>query len=295
MHQSSKWIQTGLVESRTMKRTIAVVAITATALVLGGCSSSDNEASDATTTTSAVETTTTATTSGNVGEGVYKPFEVVTSKTYGIETRVSDVSAIETRYGPGVAITIDLRNTSDKIFQDYNWPTPQLSFGPRGLPAERVVSISESIGEGVNGNIPPGGSRVVHEAYKVTMDDMKDATLSAGSIIWRGDFTAKPSVTVTPGSPAASTAASSSTSGSNQVAERPGAAEAFAKRASDIVGETATTTDAQMLANFVCMGLEAGDTAEETAKSLAAETDAPIGKMRELVAAAIEYRCPDKA
>lgn len=293
-----------------MKRTIAAIALSAAAaLVLGGCSSSDNDSSEAATTTTASNTTTT-TTSENVGEGVYKPFEVATSKTYGIETRISDVSAMDTKYGPAVAITIDLKNASNEIFQDYNWPTPQLSVGPRGLPAERIVSISEQLGEGVNGNIPPGGSRVVREAYKVSMDDMKDATLSVGSLIWRGDFTAPipPSAaSATPASSATATTASSSSGagGDNfgamldegarkQVSERPEQAEAFAKRASEIVGETATTTDAQMLADVVCMGFETGETAETTAQSLAAETGAPVSKMRELVSAAIEYRCPEK-
>ncbi|WP_254597344.1 hypothetical protein [Prescottella equi] len=290
-----------------MKRTIAAIAFSAAAaLVLGGCSSSDSDSSEAATPTTASNTTTT-TTSENVGEGVYKPFEVATSKTYGMETRISDVTAMDTRYGPAVAITIDLKNASNEIFQDYNWPTPQLSFGPRGLPAERIVSISEQLGEGVNGNIPPGGSRVVREAYKVSMDDMKDATLSVGSLIWRGDFTTP----VPPGAPAApptsiataTTASAPSGDGfgsmldqgaRTQVAERPEEAEAFAKRISEIGDETATTTDAQMLANFVCLNLEMGETAESTTQSLAAEADAPVGKMREVVAAAIEYQCPGK-
>lgn len=196
-----------------MKRTIAGIALSAAAaLVLGGCSSSDSDSPKAAITKSVASTTTT-TTSENVGEGVYKPFEVATSKTYGIETSISDVSAMDTRYGPAVAITIDLKNGSDAIFQDYNWPTPQLSFGPRGLPAERIVSISEQLGEGVNGNIPPGGSRVVREAYKVSMDDMKDATLSVGSLIWRGDFTVpvpSSTATATPTDSATATTASAS-------------------------------------------------------------------------------------
>ncbi|WP_232286115.1 hypothetical protein [Prescottella equi] len=292
-----------------MKRTIATIALSATAaLVLGGCSSSDSKSTEEAAITSAVSISTTTTTT-TAGAGVRKPSEEATSETYGIATKITDVSAVDTAYGPAVVVTIDLRNDSDKTFEDYNWPTPQLSHGPRGLPAERIVSFSDKLGDGVNGNIPPGGSRVVREGYKVSMDDMRDATLSVGSIIWRGDFTVpltnsaatESPMSSNPSAAAASPSAAARDFGSmldegarNQVAERPDEAEAFAKRASSIVGETATTTEAQMLANLVCMSFEAGDTAEETAQSLANDMGAPVGKMRELVSAATEYRCPGK-
>ncbi|WP_019289812.1 hypothetical protein [Rhodococcus pyridinivorans] len=111
------------------------------------------------------------------------------SETYGIATRITDVFPIDTRYGPGVVITFDLRNESDEIFQDYNWPTPSLSTGERGVPAEQIFSGEDGLPQPVSGNIPPGASRVVRHGFEVSMEDMTDATLSVGSIIWRGDFT----------------------------------------------------------------------------------------------------------
>lgn len=170
----------------------AAVALLPAALLLAGCSGDDSADTTppASTSTSASATTPTETTpERNVGEGVYAPTDEVVSETYGIATRITDVSPIDTRYGPGVVITFDLRNESNEIFQDYNWPSPSLSTGERGVPAEEIYSGEDNLPQSVSGNIPPGASRVVRHGFEVSMEDMTDATLSVGSIIWRGDFT----------------------------------------------------------------------------------------------------------
>ncbi|MCB8914012.1 hypothetical protein KUG88_28335 [Rhodococcus rhodochrous] len=170
----------------------AAFALLPAALLLAGCSGDDSADTPPPTSTSAsapATTPTETTPKRNVGEGVYEPTDEVVSETYGIATRITDVSPIDTRYGPGVVITFDLRNDSDEIFQDYNWPTPSLSTGERGVPAEQIFSGEDNLPQGVSGNIPPGASRVVRHGFEVSMEDMTDATLSVGSIIWRGDFT----------------------------------------------------------------------------------------------------------
>lgn len=181
-----------------MKRTIVAATIASVSLVLGACSdSSDSESSPTSNATTTSTETTSAAPTSKVGAGVYAPTDEVTSESYGIATRISDVSAINTRYGPGVVVTFDLKNNSDKIFEDYNWPSPQLSVGDRGVPVDQIFSMDDELGDGVTGHIPPGGSRVVRHGFETSMQDMTNATLSVGSIIWRGDFT-----TVTGGAPA---------------------------------------------------------------------------------------------
>ena len=184
----------------------AALAFLPVALLLAGCS--DGDAADTPSTTSTptpVTTTVETTTERNVGAGVYAPTEEVESETYGIATRITDVSAINTRYGPGVVVTFDLRNNSDEIFQDYNWPSPSLSTGDRGIPATEIYSVEDDLPQSVNGHIPPGAGRVVKHGYQASIDDMTNATLSVGSIIWQGDFTtvggsseAAPAVPVAP-------------------------------------------------------------------------------------------------
>ncbi|MCZ9630327.1 MULTISPECIES: hypothetical protein [Rhodococcus] len=178
-----------------MKKTLTIAAL-AGALVLAGCSKNEPQsvsepimpstsASEVAATTSAAATTT------KPGSGVLAPNEIGVSKNYGIETSILSVTTEQSSsYGPLTVFTLQLNNGSDEIFEGYNFPTPTLTYGEAGLPAESQFSISDGFGDGVKGSIPPGSRQTVKYAYDVDIAELNPAVVTIGSIVWKGDFTA---------------------------------------------------------------------------------------------------------
>lgn len=119
---------------------------------------------------------------------VLVPADTGHSKTAGMDVIILSVEDATSRYGAVTVFTFQLVNTGTDVFQGYNWPTPTVVYGAAGTPAEHVTSLSEHYGEGVAGAIPPGSRQTVKHAYKVTKNQLSPAVVSAGSIIWQGDF-----------------------------------------------------------------------------------------------------------
>lgn len=137
---------------------------------------------EAPTTTPAAATTTKS------GSGVLAPTEIGYSKNYGIETSILSVTTEDSNYGPLTVFTIQLNNSSDDIFEGYNFPTPTVTYGESGLPAETQFSGADGFGDGVQGSVPPGSKQTVKYAYDVDLAALNPAVVTIGSIVWKGDF-----------------------------------------------------------------------------------------------------------
>ncbi|MBF6221792.1 hypothetical protein IU479_27230 [Nocardia abscessus] len=120
--------------------------------------------------------------------GVNAPFDTGVSKNTGMEVSIVSVEDINSRYGPVTVFTFQLTNVGEKVFDGYNWPTPTIVYGAAGSPAEHTVSLTEQYGAGVQGAVPPGSRQTVKHAYKVPKAQLNPAVVSAGSVIWQGDF-----------------------------------------------------------------------------------------------------------
>ena len=133
-------------------------------------------------TTTIAQTTTEAKT-----PGVNQPMDTGKSKS-GLEAMILSIEDTNTRYGPGVAITFQVVNTTQTVWDGFNWSTPTVVYGPAGTAAEKITSLSEGYGAGVQGAIPPGARQTVVHAYKVSKAELNPAVITAGSVVWQGDF-----------------------------------------------------------------------------------------------------------
>lgn len=119
--------------------------------------------------------------------GVYAPKDTGKSQS-GLEASILAVEDTNTRYGPGTAVTFQIVNTTNQVWAGYNWSTPTVVYGVAGTPAEEITSLSEGYGAGVQGSIPPGSRQTVKHAYKVSKASLNPAVVTAGSVVWQGDF-----------------------------------------------------------------------------------------------------------
>lgn len=160
------------------------------ALALTACTTDDPKPTGAPPVMPPASSTTTAAagSSGSSTPGVYAPTEVGVSKSTGVEVSILSVEDVNSRYGPVSVFTFQLHNAGSKVFEGYNFPTPTLVYGPAGSPAEHTVSLSEGYGDGVKGAVPPGSRQTVKYAYAVQKSQLNPAVVSAGSVIWQGDF-----------------------------------------------------------------------------------------------------------
>ncbi|WP_157121232.1 hypothetical protein [Nocardia miyunensis] len=170
-------------------RSIAVVAAAVVAVGLAACSSNDRPAAQSTpilpsATQSQAQPVASTTSSA---PGVYAPMDTGKSRS-GLEASILAVDDANTRYGPGTVITFQVVNTTGAVWEGYNWSTPSVVYGPAGTPAETITSLSEGYGAGVQGSIPPGSRQTVKHAYKVSKAELTPAVVTAGSVIWQGDF-----------------------------------------------------------------------------------------------------------
>lgn len=170
-------------------RTVALTAALGAVLALTACGSDDNSPATSTpivppgsAVTAAPAVATTPST-----PGVYAPMDTGKSQS-GLEGLILSVEDTNTRYGPGVVVTFQVINTTAKPWDGYNWMTPTVVYGPAGTQAERIVSGADHLGDGVQGVIPPGARQTVREGYKVSKAELNPAVITAGSVVWQGDF-----------------------------------------------------------------------------------------------------------
>lgn len=173
-----------------MVRTTALAtAAAAVLLMVTGCGSNDSDPKPKSTPILATsQAPAAAGSSAAKTPGVIGPMDTGVSKSTGVEVSILSVEDVNSRYGPVSVFTFQLVNTGDRVFDGYNWPTPTVVYGAAGSPAEHTVSLTEHYGDGVQGAIPPGSRQTVKHAYKVTKSQLNQTVVSAGSVIWRGDF-----------------------------------------------------------------------------------------------------------
>ncbi|MEW1734390.1 hypothetical protein AB0346_00370 [Nocardia beijingensis] len=174
-----------------MLRTRTAAVLAGFALLLAGCSDNSEDPKPQSTPIlpSTSQAPAAAATSPGKAAGVNAPLDTGISKGTGMETSIVSVEDVNSRYGPVTVFTFQVVNVTDKLFDGYNWPTPTVVYGEAGSPAEHTVSMSEGYGNGVQGSIPPGSRQTVKHAYKVQKSQLNPAVVSAGSVIWQGDFT----------------------------------------------------------------------------------------------------------
>lgn len=171
--------------------TALVTAAAAGLLMVTGCGSNDSDPKPQSTPilpTSQALAGAAAGTSAAKTPGVIAPLDTGVSKNTGIEVSILSVEDMNSRYGPVAVFTFQLVNVGDKVFDGYNWPTPTVVYGAAGSPAEHTMSLTEHYGDGVQGAIPPGSRQTVKHAYKVAKSQLNPTVVSAGSVIWQGDF-----------------------------------------------------------------------------------------------------------
>lgn len=167
-------------------RHLAATAAVVLAFALSACASEDPK--PVSQPVMPASTTAAPTTTKSSTPGVNAPMDVGVSSKTGVEVSILSVEDANSRYGPVSVFTFQLNNAGDKIFDGFNFPTPTVVYGPAGSPAEHTVSMTEGFGDGVKGAIPPGSRQTVKYAYQVTKDKLNPAVVSAGSVIWQGNF-----------------------------------------------------------------------------------------------------------
>jgi hypothetical protein len=119
--------------------------------------------------------------------GLYDPAETAVGQS-GLAAFIVSVEEVNSQEGPVTVITLQIENITDDVWNGKNWTTPTVVYGDGGTPAPHVKSPSEGFGDGVQGLIPPGSRQTVKHAYKVTKAQLNPAVVTAGSVLWQGDF-----------------------------------------------------------------------------------------------------------
>lgn len=176
------------------RRPFAVAIAAGAAAVLVGCAQEAEQPTSApvlpqtsaeTSVGSASPTTTQRETAG-----VLDPYETGVSKNFGVEVSILSVATEQSSYGPLTVFTFQLLNSSDAIFEGFNFNVPVVTYGEAGLPAKHQNSIADDLGNGVQGAVPPGSRQTIKYGYAVDIAELNPAVVTIGSLIWQGDFTA---------------------------------------------------------------------------------------------------------
>ncbi|MBF6416976.1 hypothetical protein [Nocardia cyriacigeorgica] len=178
----------------TRTRLTATIAAAAAVFALAGCSDNDGNPEPQSTPIvpgtyegePGAPTSAGATTTKGTG-GVYAPIDTAVGKS-GLEASILSVEDATSAYGPVVVFTFQIVNTTDELWEGFNWMTPTVVYGDAGVPAEHVNSIADGYGNGVQGAIPPGSRQSVKHAYKVSKAQLNPAVVTASSVVWSGDF-----------------------------------------------------------------------------------------------------------
>jgi hypothetical protein len=169
-------------------RRVLGAAICAATLTITGCSDDTDTRGDSTPVMPGTTTAAASPATSSPARGVLAPTDTGHSQNTGMDVMILSVEDVQSRYGPVTVFTFQLVNTGTQVFQGYNWPTPTLVYGPSGKPIDQTVSFSEGYGQGVSGAIPPGSRQTVKHAYKVAKSELNPAVVTAGSVLWQGDF-----------------------------------------------------------------------------------------------------------
>ncbi|WP_157103906.1 hypothetical protein [Nocardia harenae] len=121
--------------------------------------------------------------------GTHDPGAVVTDPASGLRIAISSVEAVPSIAGTVTVLHFRFENPGRDPLPARGWTAPVLTYGPSDMPAAHVVSVSEGYGADVPGALAPGASQELKHAYRVNRAELTSARVSAGSVIWEGDFT----------------------------------------------------------------------------------------------------------
>ncbi|MGW5385941.1 hypothetical protein [Nocardia sp. NPDC003963] len=168
-------------------RQFAAVAVLSAAL-LTACGTDEEPVVQTTTVLSAeTEAVATAVPSATKTRGLYEPTETARGQS-GLEASILSVDDVNSQVGPVTVVTIQIVNVTDTVWAGSNWTIPTVVYGDDGVAAAHVLSPTEGFGDGVVGSIPSGSRQTVKHAYKVAKAQLNPAVVTAGSVIWEGDF-----------------------------------------------------------------------------------------------------------
>lgn len=174
-------------------RQFAAVAVGAAVCALSACSAEDAPTGQPVTVVARDETVTAEKTSSasvpppTKTRGLYDPAETAVGQS-GLAAFIVSVEEVNSQEGPVTVFTLQIENITDRVWNGRNWTTPTVVYGDAGTPAQHVKSPPEGFGDGVQGSIPPGSRQTVKHAYKVTKAQLNPAVVTAGSVLWQGDF-----------------------------------------------------------------------------------------------------------
>ncbi|MGW6332048.1 hypothetical protein [Nocardia rhamnosiphila] len=171
-------------------RQFAAVAVGAAVCALSACAAEDTptgQAAPPMTVVASEETSAAGVPPATKTRGLYDPAETAVGQS-GLAAFIVSVEEVNSQEGPVTVITLQIENITDDVWNGKNWTTPTVVYGDGGTPAPHVKSPSEGFGDGVQGLIPPGSRQTVKHAYKVTKAQLNPAVVTAGSVLWEGDF-----------------------------------------------------------------------------------------------------------
>lgn len=170
-------------------RQFAAVAVVAAVCALSACAADDAPTGQdrPTTVVAGAETSTASVPPATKTRGLYDPAETAVGQS-GMAAFIVSVEEVNSHVGPVTVITLQIENRTEQAWSGRNWTTPTVVYGDDGIPAQHVKSPSEGFGDGVQGSIPPGSRQTVKHAYKVGKAQLNPAVVTAGSVLWRGDF-----------------------------------------------------------------------------------------------------------
>ncbi|MFC3962195.1 hypothetical protein [Nocardia jiangsuensis] len=121
--------------------------------------------------------------------GTHDPRDVVTDPASGMRIAITRVEAVSSISGTVTVLHFRFENPGRDPLPARGWTAPVLTYGPSDMPAAHVVSVSEGYGAEVPGALAPGTGQELKHAYRVNRGDLTSARVSAGAVIWDGDFT----------------------------------------------------------------------------------------------------------
>jgi hypothetical protein len=170
-------------------RQFAAVAVGAAVCALSACTADDTPTGQGQpmTVVASEETSAASVPPATKTRGLYDPDETAVGQS-GLAAFIVSVEEVNSQEGPVTVFTLQIENNTDDVWNGKNWTTPTVVYGDGGTPAPHIKSPSEGFGDGVQGLIPPGSRQTVKHAYKVTKAQLNPAVVTAGSVLWQGDF-----------------------------------------------------------------------------------------------------------
>lgn len=169
-------------------RRFAAVAVAAAVCVLSACAADEEPAAgQPVTVVASAETSAASVPPPTKTRGLYDPADTAVGQS-GLAAFIVSVEEANSQEGPVTVFTLQIENITGDVWNGKNWTTPTVVYGDEGTLAPHVKSPAEGFGDGVQGMIPPGSRQTVKHAYKVTKAQLNPAVVTAGSVLWKGDF-----------------------------------------------------------------------------------------------------------